>query len=408
MADYGRNLFTGIRLGSRFAVDKHHRLYRETPRARLEVTDANAVTGVSVTRPDAGAASGSPSSTTAVSLATHEPVSARGEAPRVSVVIPTYNSEHYLGSTIESVLDQTFACWELVVFDDGSTDETYEVAREYAAKDDRIRTSRGPNGGVAAARNRGLALTDPRAEMVAFLDHDDLWEPSMLEILVRKLDDHPEYVAAHGLVRCIDPDGALVPGDDLEEICRNRHGFRSGRVVPFQTGEPTTFGALVYHNCVISPGAELIRRDAVLHVGGFDPSTAPADDADLQLRLSRLGDLGFVDRPVLRWRRHPQAQSSTSRRWRAATLRLRAKALRDPTNTPDQMRSATLAHLAAAKASIQQAMDAVHGREWRTALREMFYSLGLYRIYLQARLTTCVQSVIRFLRYNQRSSPTGA
>ena len=80
--------------------------------------------------------------------------------PRVSVVVPTFNAEAYVRSTLDSVLAQTFEDWELVVFDDGSTDGTFEVASSVAGADDRVLAVRGANEGVAAARNRGFAATD--------------------------------------------------------------------------------------------------------------------------------------------------------------------------------------------------------------------------------------------------------
>ena len=87
-----------------------------------------------------------------------------GPAPRVSVVIPAYNRQHFVGLTIESVLAQTLERWELIVYDDGSTDGTLDVATSYMERDPRIRVASGPNGGVASARNRGFSLTDQRAD----------------------------------------------------------------------------------------------------------------------------------------------------------------------------------------------------------------------------------------------------
>jgi glycosyltransferase involved in cell wall biosynthesis len=330
-------------------------------------------------------------------MATNEPVRAPAAPPppRVSIVVPAYNSEHYVGSTIESVLAQTLSDWELVVFDDGSADGTLGVANAYARRDARVRVAQGLNSGVASARNRGLALTDPRADYVAFLDNDDMWEPYALEVLVDVLDRNPQYVAAHGSVRCIDADGNPVRGDDLEDRCRDRQGFRNGRLVRLQPDEPTTFGALVYHNCVVSPGAALIRRDAVVFVGGFDRATEPADDADLELRISRLGDFGFVDRPVLRWRRHPEAQSGTSRRWRTASFRIRAKTLTDPANTADQLRSSSLALRGAAVAGLRSAAETLRRGAWGAALRQALYAIALYEVLFRGRITTEIRRAVR-------------
>src|SRR5579859_7132155 len=93
--------------------------------------------------------------------------------PRVSIVMPTYNSARHLSSTVDSVVEQTYQQWELVLFDDGSTDGTVALSRQLAESDMRIKTSSGNHGGVAVARNDGLRQTDPRSEYVVFLDHDD-------------------------------------------------------------------------------------------------------------------------------------------------------------------------------------------------------------------------------------------
>ena len=159
--------------------------------------------------------------------------SARLLAPlgaRVSIVVPTYNGGRLIGSTLDSVEAQTFLDWELVVYDDGSTDTTYDVRP--AAHGSRIKVAEGANSGVATARNEGLALTDPRSAFVIFLDHDDVWEPEALEMLVALLDAHPEYSAAHSLARCIDVDGRPVVGDDLESWMGQRQAIRDGRLVP--------------------------------------------------------------------------------------------------------------------------------------------------------------------------------
>jgi glycosyltransferase involved in cell wall biosynthesis len=119
-----------------------------------------------------------------------------GSAPRVSVVIPAYNGERYLGATLDGVLNQSIGDWEVVVFDDGSGDASADIAASYAAADNRIHCVRGPNQGPAQARNRGFAATDGHSEFVIFLDHDDVWEPDTLERLVDALDARPGYVSA--------------------------------------------------------------------------------------------------------------------------------------------------------------------------------------------------------------------
>lgn len=98
---------------------------------------------------------------------------------KVSIITPCYNGERFIAETIESVLAQTYAHWEMIIVDDGSADRTAQIAAEYAAKDGRVRVLRQPNGGTASARNRALREADGR--YIALLDADDLWEPDFLE-----------------------------------------------------------------------------------------------------------------------------------------------------------------------------------------------------------------------------------
>lgn len=97
----------------------------------------------------------------------------------VSIITPCYNGERYIAETIESVLGQTYAHWEMIIVDDGSADHTAEIAAAYAGRDGRITLLRQPNGGTAKARNAGMKLA--RGRYIALLDADDLWEPEFLE-----------------------------------------------------------------------------------------------------------------------------------------------------------------------------------------------------------------------------------
>jgi glycosyltransferase involved in cell wall biosynthesis len=295
--------------------------------------------------------------------------SAQSPAPRVSVVVPAYNREHYIGATLESVQAQTFDAWELVVFDDGSTDGTTEVVGTYVADDPRIRLASGPNGGVASARNRGFAETDPRSEFVIFLDSDDQWEPDALSSMVAVLDGHPDYVSVYGQARCMDDEGCAIPGDNLEEAMRARLRFEGRRLVPVPGGEPLTFSALAYHNWVTTPGLHVVRRSVLDEVGGFDPSTDPADDWDLVVRISRHGPIAFLDQIVLHWRRHGSTLTMTSPRWKRAYYAVRFKMLTDPSNTDEQRRVARDGYRWMTVDGMRQAIHALRARRWSEAVR---------------------------------------
>jgi glycosyltransferase involved in cell wall biosynthesis len=313
-----------------------------------------------------------------------DPPSDGGTRPRISIVVPAFNREHFLGATLDSVRAQTLPAWELVVYDDGSSDGTIDVARRYADRDHRISVSGGSNGGVAAARNRGLAATSPSTEFVIFLDSDDVWVPDALATLVAALDAQPELSSAHSIARCIDGDGQPLPGDDLEVQARRRTGFHGGRLVDAEPGQPTTFAELIVHNWVLTPGTHLIRRSVIDQVGPFDVSTDPADDWDMALRISRCGAIGFIDRALLLWRRHGSTLTNTSPRWRHAYFLVRRRALTHPGNTPEQTRLARLSFQQANRAAVRQVWRYLSDRNYREGVRQAAKSVQQYILYLRA------------------------
>jgi GT2 family glycosyltransferase len=221
---------------------------------------------------------------------------------------------------------------------------------------------------VATARNRGLAALDPRSTFVALLDSDDLWVPDTLARLRAALDLHSASPAAHGFACCIDETGQLPPGDDLAEWMRSRQELRGNGLTTLGVDEPTTFGALVLDNWVVTPGTMLIRRSALERVGRFDPSTAPADDWDFVVRVSRLGPLAFVDHQVLWWRRHGSSLSETSPNWRRAHFRVRDKMLVDPSSSPADVAAARAAYRRINRSSWREVLTAVTSRQPRQFL----------------------------------------
>jgi cellulose synthase/poly-beta-1,6-N-acetylglucosamine synthase-like glycosyltransferase len=305
-------------------------------------------------------------------------------SPRVSIVIPAYNSASLLPDTLHGVFAQTFSDWELVIYDDGSSDSTVLVCEQLANGDPRVRIIRGENGGVAAARNRGFESTYPRSEFIIFLDHDDLWEPEMLETLVGILDAKPGYVSAHTIARGLDEEGRQLPDDDLERRIRDRRGFRGRSAVRLSSSEPTTFADLAYHNWIVTPGLHLMRRTSLERVGGFDPQTVPSDDFDLSIRLARLGPIGFSDRPLLGWRRHARTLSSTSPHWRRAEQRARTKMLSDRSNSREQTRAARQGFRRTSRNTLGYAVGQLGRREYRSAFRQSAKALFLYASYIHA------------------------
>jgi colanic acid/amylovoran biosynthesis glycosyltransferase len=197
--------------------------------------------------------------------------------PIVSVIIPAYNAASTLRKTLDSVLAQTFTSFEIVVVDDGSTDDTMAVAT--TADDPRVRVLAQSNAGVSAARNRGAAAA--RGELLAFLDADDLWAPDKLACQVAALQAHPDAGLAFSWTAYVDDRGDRLPVGDVA-IRAEGWVFRD---------------LLLRGNFVASGSGALIRRTAFDAVGGFEPTLRTAEDWDFYLRVAAI--CPFVCVPVV-------------------------------------------------------------------------------------------------------------
>ena len=309
-----------------------------------------------------------------------------GRAPKVSIVMPTYNSAEYLVSTVGSVLAQTEANWELVLFDDGSTDATISLSRDLAGNDARIHLGAGAHLGVGAARNGGFALTDPRSDFVVFLDSDDTWEPNALEALTTALENNPGAVAVHAIARATDMEGRQFDGDDLSHTMRTRAELRGDELVELPVTAPTTFAAMLIKNCVVTPGTCLIRREVLESVGALDPATSPADDWDLNVRLARRGDFVLVDQVILNWRRHPDSLSNVSRRHRRAYLGVRRRSVVSRENTSEQRRNALNVLRRDCQAARHSALEKIRHRNLRAVASSFYYAVELHGLLFRVQL----------------------
>ena len=195
--------------------------------------------------------------------------------PLVSVIIPTYNRGWIIREAIESVLAQTFTDFELIVVDDGSTDDTSEILDEFG---DAIKVLRQSNRGVSAARNRGLEASTGR--WIAFLDSDDLWLP-------QKLSRQVDFFNAH-------PDALICQTE--EQWIRN-----SRRVNPKLRHRK--FSGMIFERslelCLVSPSAVMIRKRLFSEVGLFDESLPACEDYDLWLRVSARFPVYLIDKELI-------------------------------------------------------------------------------------------------------------
>lgn len=207
---------------------------------------------------------------------------------KVSVIIPTYNCAKYVALAVDSVLAQTYTDYEIVVVDDGSTDETRQVMLQYA---DRLTYIYQENQERSAARNTGIRASS--GEYVAFLDADDAWLPKKLEIQVPILDQHPSVPFSYCQALYMDADGNPVR-------------FR-GRWVDGEGSTETTISDrsrdLMFGNVVSGGGSTpLVRREALEAVGLFDETLSYPEDWDLWLRLSHQGPFAYVPEPLACYR----------------------------------------------------------------------------------------------------------
>ncbi|HVA78224.1 MAG TPA: glycosyltransferase [Candidatus Binataceae bacterium] len=211
--------------------------------------------------------------------------------PEVSVVIPTYNRAAMVREAALSVLAQRGVDYELIVIDDGSTDGTAgDLARLREESGGQVRIERIENSGVAAARNRGVALA--RAPLVAFLDSDDLWMPDKLARQLDFMRAHPECEVSQCQERWIRGGRRVNPG--------YRHRKRGGDLF---------FDSL--RTCLISPSAVIMRIDLFRALGGFDETMRACEDYDLWLRILVTREIGLLDEVLLERRAgHPDQLSA--------------------------------------------------------------------------------------------------
>lgn len=223
----------------------------------------------------------------------------------VSIIVPAYNAETYLPATLESLLAQSFVGWEAIIVDDGSTDDTLEVARRYARQYDQLRVITHQNEGVSAARNRGIAAISRGVEYVMFLDADDVLEDDALEILVGTLRSDPCAAGAHGMARYIDAQGQPIWTGRAEAHMRRRYDLAGWGLRTQPVTNRTSFAMLVLQCYVYTLGQAVVRRTALEGTGFFDAGLSSlGEDYEWLLRLTQRGDLLFTDRCVINYRQH--------------------------------------------------------------------------------------------------------
>jgi len=225
--------------------------------------------------------------------------------PPVSVITIAYNAARYLPEAIASAQAQTDPDFEYLIIDDGSTDDTLEIARAHAAEDERIRVLQNErNSGIAFTRNHGIR--EARGRYIQWLNADDISVPTRVEKQRRFLDEHPDVVYVGGYMRLFNDAGTITvrryPTTDAE-LRRMFHRF-----LP------------------VSESAGMARRDAIIEAGQYDLGVTPADDLDMTFRLARIGKLANLPEEMVGYRiSEDMATMSKMTKMERSTLEIRGR-----------------------------------------------------------------------------------
>lgn len=263
--------------------------------------------------------------------------------PLVSVIIPTYNSVAYVTAAVASVLAQTFADLEILVIDDGSTDETSEVMAGYGT---RVRYLRQENSGVAIARNRGIA--ESQGEYVAFLDADDTWFPRKLELQLEALRAHIEAGVCYSAF--------LVVTSELKPI-----GVRRSERWASALEDLLLHGNVVGSICTV-----LAKRSLFQQAGGFDPLLSQCADWEMWVRLAARTEFVYLDEPLVTYRQHDSNMSHNAPLLEKDSLRVLEKSFAMEELSPE-LRARRRA--AFARNYMVLAGTYIHARRFRDSVR---------------------------------------
>ena len=229
------------------------------------------------------------------------PIASSSDQDLVSVIIPCYNHAHFLGEAIESVISQTYPHIEIIVVDDGSTDNTEQVAKAYP----NIHYVRQNNCGLSRSRNNGLSYS--KGTYIIFLDADDCLFPEAIDIGLRALASRHDCALTFGLFVNV----GISPG--LQKLSHDaNYGYKE----------------LLQRNVIGNPGSVLYRRWVFTEIGEFDEANSSSADYDLYLRVARQFPIFCHHQLVVQYRKHSANMSNDAGLMLASTLTVLKKQLR--------------------------------------------------------------------------------
>ncbi|MCS3904319.1 glycosyltransferase involved in cell wall biosynthesis [Methylohalomonas lacus] len=213
---------------------------------------------------------------------------------KISVIIPAYNRGRYIRQTVESVLNQTYTNMELIVIDDGSTDDSRDILEGYGDRITLLEHDGRQNRGQSASINLGLDRAS--GEYLAILDSDDYWEPNKIESQVEYLEQHPEIGLVYGNGTAVSGNGEFLyniyPPTHLEE------------------NKPEK----VLLNCYFSlPSNALMRMGLLRKAGYFDETLRAGQDHDMAVRIAEVARLAYIDEHLFHYRRHGESISKSNK-----------------------------------------------------------------------------------------------
>ena len=263
---------------------------------------------------------------------------------KVSVIIPTYNNGKYICEAIDSIFAQTYSDYEIIVIDDGSTDNTKEIIERFSG---RLRYIYKKNGGISSARNAGIHAS--KGKYLAFLDADDVWLPEILEKQIKVLEKNTKVGLVYTAKYMMDETGRLTGDVRPHYPARNTNELFKGRII-----------------CM----SVLAKKDTIIKAGMFDEEMPNLEDLDLWLRVAKSSEIKFIDQPLIKYRLHSNNASRKYEEKAYCSVELCKKILNDEEiEIPKRYKKATLARAYYRLAKIQH-----EKAKFTTALHSLLFA----------------------------------
>ena len=235
------------------------------------------------------------------------------EYPKISVIIPSYNSGKFLNEAIESVVNQTYKNLEIIIVNDGSIDDTEKIAKEWQEKDKRVRYLKyQSNRGLPAARNTGIK--NSQGDYLAFLDADDIWLPSKLETQLEKIKETKSDL--------------IFSNWYIWSAKSNHKSLAITKKIFLGSLNQSRLLCLFIRRNLGNPSTALLKKEKLFEVGFFDEELFSSEDYDLWLRfILKGGKISFINQPLIYYRKHSEQMTTNDYKMRLSRLMVFKKVL---------------------------------------------------------------------------------